>query len=304
VTGALLSLLAPLWMTGSALVVLGEGQDGCPRAAQVEARLGALLPDEPGGDPPDALVFDGGAGALRVRLLSAAGAVREQKTLELRGSCDELADAVATLAVAWRSRLRSDDVPAPVLPPPPLAVAAAPDPVPAPDPLPPAGLEVAAGLETAAGIHRWTPGLVASLQTPVGRRVSFASGLSVRWPSSAPDQTGKNFTWLQASLMVAPSFRVIGSNLLVDTHLGLAAGIDLTTSEALDAAGSYALVPPSVVLGVRWIYTRVTGRPWFAINGSLALAGQASPIRGAALPGEPFTLGLALGASFELERNR
>src|SRR4051812_39749643 len=98
------------------LVVLGEGEDGCPGAAAVSARLIQLVGEESGAEPPDALVVDGERGALRVRLLSSEGSLREQKTLDLAGSCDELADAVATVAVAWRSQLKSDDVPPPVLP--------------------------------------------------------------------------------------------------------------------------------------------------------------------------------------------
>ena len=127
-------LMAPLALTTAGLLVLGEGHDGCPSARAVSARLAELLADEPASEVPDALVVDGEAGVLRVRLLSAQGEQREQKTLDLEGSCDELADAVATVAVAWRSRLQSDDVPPPVLPARVEVVAPPPEP---PEPLPP-----------------------------------------------------------------------------------------------------------------------------------------------------------------------
>jgi hypothetical protein len=300
--------LATLLLATAGLSVRGEGRDGCPSAAEVSSRLGALLPegDEPGG----LLVMDGETGALRVRLLSPQGAVREQRRLDLRGSCAELADAVATVAVAWQSALRSDDLPAPVLSigtappalaPRPVAVTMAPRPAPRPwrD-----SLELAVGFHAAAGAKGFAPGLSLAGQAPLGRGFSWSMELATDWPRTQFTD-GKRWTWLQASLVAAPSYRMATTNFFFDVRVGLSSDVTVATSEALGSRDSYKLIPPSVLLGLRVAAPRSDYLPWVGVTFSTQLTSERiSPIKRTYIEPEPWTLGLALGASFEVERFR
>lgn len=310
-------MLAPyglvLLLSGAGLTVQGQGEGGCPSAADVSARLGALLPGEGGGEPPGSLVLDADAGALRVRLLTPQGSVREQRRLELRGSCAELADAVATVAVAWQSTLRSDDVPPPVLPARATAVVAAPAvtaAAPAVAPRAPGhrtfddALELAVGFHTAGGSRWWAPGVSLAGQAPLGRRFSWAMELTVDWPRTT-FAAGKRWTWLQLSLIAAPSYRIVTRSLLWDVRVGLASDVTFATSESVHSRNSYQLMPPSAVVGLRVTYPRSNHLPWFGATFATQLARElVSPVRGTFIEPERWMLGLAVGATFEVERFR
>jgi hypothetical protein len=293
--------VAPFVLAVAGVVVQGEGQDGCPSAAAVSARLDQLLGDE-AGEAPDALVVDGRPGALRVRLLSPEGRLREQKTLELRGSCDELADAVATVAVAWRSHLQSDDVPPPVLParveqryspPAPSSVAGQPD------------FELTYGLQTVVGAERWAPGLVLGTQSPIAGRFSLGFGLQIPAPrrgKDGPAGAEKSWRWMELAVIIAPSFRGSTTNFLVDLQLGLGAGVNVTTSESLTAPDSYRLAPPALVGGLRWTYRHTGAHPWIGASFATRLGGGLdSPIHNAQLTPEAWWLGLAAGGTVTFE---
>ena len=295
------SLAAPVVLVVAGVVVHGEGQGGCPGAGAVSARLGQLLGDE-AGEAPDALVVDGRPGALRVRLLSPQGRLREQKTLELRGSCDELADAVATVAVAWRSHLQSDDVPPPVLPArveqryaPPARTSSAGQP----------DFELTYGLQTVAGAERWAPGLLLGAQSPISRGFSLGFGLQIPLPrrgKDGPAGAEKSWRWMELAVIIAPSYRGSTANFLVDLQVGLGAGVNVTTSESLTAPDSYRLPPPALVSGLRWTYRHASARPWIGASFAARLGGSTeSPIHNAQLSPEAWWLGVAAGGTVTFE---
>jgi len=288
-------LTAPLLLAG--VVVLGEGRDGCPDAGAVRARLEELLGDDgSSGGPPDALIFDGEAGALRVRLLSAEGSVREEKTLDLRGSCDELADAVAALGVAWRSRLQSHDVPPPVLrvsevAPPPARLPFQPAPPPAPD------FELSLGLQTASGLERWAPSVLLGAQMPLSGSYNFGLTLDVSAPRSAVDSTTR-WVWMEVRVVAGPSVRVASKNVYVDAKLGLGAGIDVTLNDRGAGASQLHRASPALVIGGRWTYRRSSSMPWFGLTNTIYLDPNLdSPVRNTNILAERWVLGLALGAA-------
>jgi hypothetical protein len=294
---------APLYLAMAGLVVLGEGEDGCPGAAAVSARLIQLVGEESGAEPPDALVVDGEPGALRVRLLSSEGSLREQKTLDLAGSCDELADAVATVAVAWRSQLKSDDVPPPVLPARVRQVHDTPRvAAPAPPRVQP-DLELAYGVQTVAGAERWAPGLVVEVQTPLRHDYSFTFSLQVPAPRAA-DVDLKTWRWMELGLVVGASHRSTLETLYLDAQLGLGAGVNVTTSQSLSAPDSYRLAPPSLVTGMRWTYRHSASHPWFGLTFAAQPASADSPIKNAQITTELWRLGLALGATLTFDQLR
>jgi hypothetical protein len=296
------ALIAALWIAAG-LVVSGEGRDGCPTSAAVWARLQQLAPEEAAGGPTGGLlVLEDEGGALGMRLLSPGGELREHKTLALRGSCEDLATAAATVVLAWQSR-----PPAGVVPPPVLAERAAANELPAAPARPPAeggdALELSLGFHTGSGGLRWAPGILTALQAPIGRRVSLASSLLIDYPRTVRDGTLKRWSWSQATLSLAPSVRGWTDNFVVDGSLGLSTDFTMTVSESLSTPNSYRLIPPSLVAALRWTYARGAGRPWFAISYSNQLAPvMVSPIRGTSVEPERWMLGLALGTTFELER--
>jgi hypothetical protein len=292
-------ITAPLLLAG--VVVLGEGREGCPSAGAVSARLEELLEDD-GSGPPDALIFDGAAGALRVRLMSAEGSVREEKTLDLRGSCEELADAVATLGVAWRSRLKSDEVPPPV-----LIVNEAPLPPPAPAAplvlpvrpglLEPADFELSVGFQTASGVERWAPGLLLGAQLPVSGRYNVGLTLDLSAPRTAFDGASRRWTWVQLRLVAGPSVRSVTPSLYIDGQLGLAAGMDVALNSGTPGS-PYHRASPALVTGARWTYRKGRGMPWFGVTFTLNLDPELdSPIISTNIASERWLLGLALGGT-------
>src|SRR5205814_2267774 len=158
----------------------------------------------------------------------------------------------ATVAVAWRSRLQSDDVPPPVLPA--RVEVVAPPPAP-PEPLPPLreqppGFELAYAVQTVSGAERWAPGLLLGAQAPIGRGYNLSFSLPVPAPRAAQDPPAfgsKTWRWMEVGLVVGPSYRSTTENLYIDALMGLGEGVNITTSESLRAADSYRLVPPSLV---------------------------------------------------------
>jgi hypothetical protein len=297
------ALTAPLLLAG--VVVLGEGRDGCPSARAVSTRVQALLGDEDGG-LPDALIFDGEAGALRVRLISAEGAVREEKSLDLRGSCADLADAVATLGVTWRSRLQSDEVPPPVLPPPP-------EPAPVeqvheapPEPAPRRhDFEVSVGVETQSGLKRWAPAVMLGAQLPVSPNYSVGLTLDVSAPRTDVDLIAQRWTWMQVNLVAAAARRFVTESLYLDGQLGLGVGINANLTENTVQSRRYQTVPPSLVAGFRWTYRRAQGMPWFGITWSLSLDPKLdSPVQNTDVAPERWVLGLSLGGTVGFDGGR
>jgi hypothetical protein len=294
-------LASSLYLAAAGLVVVGGGQDRCPGATAVSSRLAQLLGDEPGAEAPDALVIDGASGALRVRLLSAQGVQREEKILELEGSCDELADAVATVAVAWRSRLQADDVPPPVLAAPIQQVYDREAPRPRPSAPVEPDLELRVGVGSVSGTERWAPALVLAAQAPLRNGFAMALTLNVPAPRSADDPlAGKSWRWVELSAVVAPSYRMVTENLLVDTQIGLGAGVNVTTTGS--SSDNYHLVPPALVAEVRWTYRHVNVLPWFAATLSTrVLRTFDSPVPGAIISSEAWWLGLTVGATLAID---
>jgi hypothetical protein len=207
---------------------------------------------------------------------------------------------VATVAVAWQSSLRSGEVP-----PPELSARAAP--AAAPDPRLRTwddALELAVGFRTAAGARWFVPGLSLAAQAPVGAGFSWAVELTADWPRTA-DAGNSRYTWMQLSLIAAPSYRVVGRYALVDVRAGLASDLAITTSESLYTRASYQVIPPSFILGLRATYPGAESLPWFGLTFSSQLAGKlVSPVRRARVEPERWNVGLALGFTFELERFR
>jgi hypothetical protein len=215
---------------------------------------------------------------------------------------------VATLAVAWRSRLQSAPVAPPVLPVPVVAVAQVHEREESrPDPLPrQADFELSIGLETQSGLERWAPALLLGAQLPVSRRYNFGLTLDVAAPRTAVDTAVQRWTWMQVGVTGGVSRRMVTDNFYVDGQVGLGAGVNLTIDRAPQVRSRlYRWVPPSLVCGMRWSYRHTQGMPWFGITWSLLLDPKpASPIQSTDIPAEPWLLGLAVGGTLGFDGGR
>jgi len=239
--------------------------------------------------------------------VTAEGAVREEKKLDLRGSCDDLADAVATLGVAWRSRLKSDEVPPPVLAVSEVAPPPAPSPVVAflarPTPEEP-DLEVSIGVQTASGTQHWAPGLLLGTQLPVSGPYNVGLTLDLSGPRAAYDTSFVRWTWLQLRLVAGPSVRSVTPSLYIDAQLGLSAGRYVAVNRQTPG-GAYHRASPAVVTGARWTYRRARAMPWFGVTFAVHLDPELdSPIRNTNIAAERWLLGLALGGTLSFVAGR
>jgi hypothetical protein len=272
------------------LVAVG-GATTCPAPAEVEERLGALLPDGTGGDR--ATLSDEGGG-LRVALRDAGGVELAARTLAGTRlvSCRDLADAAAATIAAWEAELKPGAVPAPS-----LAIALVP-PVPA---------ELALGVVVASGgAQPAFGGLVEG--TLAGRRWrGWALGLSVM-------ATGEREIALPPgrALFVRPQiglggrYRVSFRRLHVDLHgprplLGLVAvrgaGFDADLGGWGLKAGAGWGVRLSADLGPVAVWGAVTGAVWLPQHAEIIMESTMTS-RSAALPVAEATaaLGFAYGS--------
>jgi hypothetical protein len=136
VISALAWLMAVTIITASPVDV--RSATNCPSPEDVAARLRPLLPDEAGqADGPDVahievgVVQAGGAKQLHLLLVRADASVVGDRRLLMRGTCQDMADTVATVIAAWETRPMPEVV-ADVASAPVVKVIRAPSQVPAP----------------------------------------------------------------------------------------------------------------------------------------------------------------------------
>jgi hypothetical protein len=288
-------------VAAAGLVVEGEGRNGCPRAVEVAARVGALLGEQ---FTSATLVLEPRGDGLRLRLFSATGALREERTLEVRGTCAELADAAANVAVAWQMPL-SAAVPPPSLP--------APAPLPAASEVPvvrqaqargeavrPGLRELSAALHAAVGARRWAPGL--TLEAVLGPVAHERLGVFAAIGADAPRSEivdSKRWSWMRVFAAVGARWRVPIERWTVAAHAGFGAEELATTSESLSIGKSYQLVWPTLTGGARLSYRREGVTPWVGLAATSQLRpGLTSPVNGAHISPERSMVQLSVGAAF------
>ena len=101
-----LGLLIGIWLSHPLVVVDGEGT--CPAPSDVEARLGALIPQVEEREPQHRAVLEHSAAGLQVDLRRDDGERLAQRVLDGRGSCADLAAATAVVIAAWEARLNPE----------------------------------------------------------------------------------------------------------------------------------------------------------------------------------------------------
>ena len=94
-----------LTLAGLLGVVVVRGEGACPAPAAVEARLRALVPAAD--SEPHQLWLRSAEGRVDFELRR-QDLVLARRSLQARGSCDELAEAVALVAAVWETRSRAE----------------------------------------------------------------------------------------------------------------------------------------------------------------------------------------------------
>jgi hypothetical protein len=293
--------LLPL-LAATESVVNGEGPRGCPLAADVSARLDTLLGEA--STSSDSLVIDSPGGALRLRLLSSEGSLREQRTLDIRGSCQELADAVASVAVAWQTRLLPGQVSLLLRPAPPsgpaLSISATLEDRSARHRPAAVAREVSVGIHESAGARHRAAGLsLGGMFGPIlDERFGLATTVGIDAPRSEMVET-KKFTWVRLFLTVAPVWRFDVGSVAVHAYAGTGTALTATTSESLHHARAYQWRGPLVMAGARVSYPRSGVTPWLGIGISAETQRHLpSPTRHVSLAPERWLGQLSVGASF------
>jgi hypothetical protein len=288
-----LGLLISIWLSHPLVVVDGEGT--CPAPADVEARLGALLPQVEEREPQHRAVLEHSAAGLQVDLLRDDGERLAQRVLDARGSCADLAAATAVVIAAWEARLNPEIAARMKLPPDAEKPVPKPEDRPAPKPElktagaappPPAfvGLEGGIGVTASIAGSDLAPGLTihGALMSPSDR---FGATMSLsgagRRDQVLDNANGATAGWMRGVLALGAQARLHGfAQLVFDLHgdalLGLlrvagASGTSSTDPLATWSSQSDIGVQVGAGAGVRVM------RAWGPLGLWLGLGGRAWP---------------------------
>ena len=229
----MLGLLIGIWLGHPLVVVDGEGT--CPAPSDVEARLGALLPQVDEREPQHRAVLDHSAAGLQVDLRRDDGERLAQRVLDARGSCADLAAATAVVIAAWEARLNPEiaarmklpggDNPVPVpVPKPELKTADSAPPRPSH-----VGLEGGIGVVASMAGSDIAPGLTiqGALMSP-GDRFGATMALSgaARRDQVLDNANGATAGWMRGVLALGADARLHGSSQLIfDLHVEALLGL-------------------------------------------------------------------------------
>ena len=226
-------LLIGIWLSHPLVVVDGEGT--CPAPSDVEARLGALIPQVEEREPQHRAVLEHSAAGLQVDLRRDDGERLAQRVLDARGSCADLAAATAVVIAAWEARLNPEiaarmklpggDKPAPVPKPELTAV----PPLPPPPPPPHVGIEGGIGVLASMAGSDIAPGLTLQgvLMSPGDRfGATMALSGSGRRDQVLDNANGATAGWMRGVVALGPDVRLHGSSQLVfDLHVDALLGL-------------------------------------------------------------------------------
>jgi hypothetical protein len=301
---ALLALLAPAGVdSGGPARVVVESDTSCPTAAEVEARLGLLLPPRAPGAAPERALLTEDDRSLRVRLRAANGAQVAERDVTVTASCADRANVVAVIIAAWELQQRTERVADPSLPP-----TARVEPSPAPTtvvaataPRGPGGprleLALAPGVTYAGGLEP-----SATLAAGVwGRRLGARLGLFGLLPRTDPLAAGQ-VRWTRVGATIEGALRARGRPGRLDAHAGLVLAAVVARGSGFDVDQGASGLSPGGVVGADWSF--LFGRAFVGAGASLSafpaqrLVFQGSAPVARALPRLEPSVALAVGAVF------
>jgi hypothetical protein len=267
VTELALALLAQLGAgVGGPGRVTVESNTTCPAAAEVEARLAALLPPLADGAAPEraAIAVDGDA--VRVRLVGADGAALGERTLTLSAACADRANVVAVVIAAWEAQRGREDVQAPAFARPPTTAPTVVVAAPSPSPPPPAlAFELAAGPALTFVDGGVSPAGALALSA-WGRHLGARLGLLGFWPLTDGLGAGRaRWSRVGASLELGGRARTRAGRL--DVHGGPVAAVLLAAGTGFDVDQTTSGLSPGLTAGADWSYA--LGRAFVGVGGNV-----------------------------------
>jgi hypothetical protein len=175
-----------------------ESATDCPSAAAVAARL------PPGPGPADRALVRASEGRLTLALVRADGGVVVERQLEVRGSCDDLAGAVALIITLWQAQEH------PALPGPPALPTTPPR-------TGPWSLEARTDLFASLAGAAVDPG--AAFTASLWRR-RWGLGFSLSGTTPRTEALGRGRTsWLRGTVGIGPAARLLPARVHVDLRL-------------------------------------------------------------------------------------
>ena len=250
-----LALLCAVLQGGVSRVAV-DSSTSCPTAAEVQTRLGALLPPVPEGAPREHAAITTSDGALRVHLTGADGTPIGVRTLTLDVSCADRANVVAVVIAAWEAQQRNEAMPAPAFPraAPALETTASPPTAPpAPAPQTIWTGEITAGPAMLYASGNLAPTAVAAA-TVWRRRLGGRLALMGAWPRDQTLGPGQA-QWTRAGATFELAYRIPGRAGRLDLHGGVVAGALMARGEGFDSNHTTRGFSPGLAGGVDWSWS-------------------------------------------------
>jgi hypothetical protein len=292
-------------------VVNVQGDAVCPTAADVAARLGALLPARATDEPPDVARLDLRDGALLVTLTGADGTMIGERALDRGFACSDLASAAAVVIATWESDVHPEfrlaaapaaprpTVPAPRAAPPVLTALSSP-------PSRASTWDVGAGLSGSlapgsGGVAPAIGALVVGSWTPGARRTGIRLALAGTMDRELPLGAGR-VRWQRTDVALGPQLRLASaaSPQAVDLHAEALAGWLVASGNGFTNDLREGSLDPGLGAGARLSLGRGAFVPWLEAS----LAGWLRRQTAYATPGTDvvtlprFEASLALGVSY------
>jgi hypothetical protein len=295
-------LSAWLWLALGPVAV--EGTAACPAAADIAARVAALLPAAHTTDAPDVVrLDDDAAGALRVTLNRPDGTPLGERALARTFSCDDLAAAVAVVVAAWESDVHPEFQPPPGPAP---AISVTPTSPPVPRARTPTRFDVGAALSgslapTSDGAGPALGALLAGSWTPAHARVGARLTLATTTLRDLSLASG-HVSWRRFEAGLGPQLRLtsVDKRWALDLHADARLAWLKAAGDGFTNDSSAGSVDPGIGAGVRVLRFQGDVAPWLELAADEWPRGQqayATP-SGASVTLPRFDATLALGLSF------
>jgi hypothetical protein len=246
-----------------------QGPADCPSASAIRSAMAALVDDDHPAAARARLQATGGR--LEIQLQRLDGTPLGERTLELAGSCDQLAETVALVIVVWERDLRQGQVPELGRP---LAAARAPVPTRAARSV----LEVGGGLSGLIGRDTRAPAALveASLFPRAG---AWAASVSLSALAAHAVLGPGSISWQRLSLAAGPRRRAHLGPWALDLTAQLAAALIEVRGRGFSETFSDRGFDPGLVAGARLSRGRRTFF-WLGLDGAGHLHDRVARVEG------------------------
>ena len=293
----------------SLLTLLGTvqvtGKTECPQPAEVSQALDNILAED-GTTRSDEARLSVVGNRLSVELINSDSLIEARRTLDLQGSCEEIAQKVALVIALWEANLQVNPLTPPAAPTPPPIALAAQSSRPAQTPssrgwLLSPSLGLLASFMSGAGVSA-----AAELRLVTGPKAANYRGFVSMTGVSAHEArfdglNGASTQWSRVSVAAGPGYNLGFSSFSLASDVGLALGRTWVRGRGFDSDREPAAWDPSAIASVRLILKANSSAPWVGLVAAYGLSQKRLVVEGTVLErGIPRTQVL-LGAGFGLE---